>query len=408
MNFGSHSRRWCPPTSCGRRSASPSSSRCSRAQPQPRRLRAHACTGTVRAGARQSLDHSGGPRAADLGGGGGGRQEPEPGIRRPHAADRGGARRSSRNGSAACPASRCGSSRPASPTARPTGPGCSARLSAALTDVPHDRVAGAIVITDGRVHDVPSEAAALGFAAPVHGADHRPQQRARPPRRAHERAALRHRRAVADHHLPRRGSGRPADAGTGDGTARRRDHRESQRPRRRERQHQRANLPCRAEHRRDRGLAARWRAHRHQQPRGGLDRRRARQAARPAGVGRAARRRARLAQPSQVRRQRRSRAFHHPAPAREAGRHPDQRTVADRIPDPRAVPAEDQRVPADHFRPLRPPGRAADHLFRQYRPLCAPGRRRAGGGGPRLCQPDQHLAHAARRHPARRAERAHQ
>jgi hypothetical protein len=42
-------------------------------------------------------------------------------------------------------------------------------LSAALTDVPHDRVAGVIVITDGRVHDVPSEAASLGFAAPVHG-----------------------------------------------------------------------------------------------------------------------------------------------------------------------------------------------------------------------------------------------
>jgi hypothetical protein len=43
-----------------------------------------------------------------------------------------------------------------------------AALSAALTDVPHDRVAGAILITDGRVHDVPSEAAALGFSAPVH------------------------------------------------------------------------------------------------------------------------------------------------------------------------------------------------------------------------------------------------
>jgi hypothetical protein len=41
-------------------------------------------------------------------------------------------------------------------------------LSAALTDVPHDRVAGAIFITDGRVHDVPGEAAALGFSAPVH------------------------------------------------------------------------------------------------------------------------------------------------------------------------------------------------------------------------------------------------
>jgi hypothetical protein len=44
-----------------------------------------------------------------------------------------------------------------------------AALSAALADVPHDRVAGAIFITDGRVHDVPGEVAALGFAAPVHG-----------------------------------------------------------------------------------------------------------------------------------------------------------------------------------------------------------------------------------------------
>src|SRR5438132_9465633 len=41
-------------------------------------------------------------------------------------------------------------------------------LSAALSDVPHDRVAGAILVTDGRVHDVPADIAALGFAAPVH------------------------------------------------------------------------------------------------------------------------------------------------------------------------------------------------------------------------------------------------
>jgi hypothetical protein len=41
-------------------------------------------------------------------------------------------------------------------------------LSSALSDVPHDRVAGAIIVTDGRVHDVPTDAAALGFAAPVH------------------------------------------------------------------------------------------------------------------------------------------------------------------------------------------------------------------------------------------------
>lgn len=41
-------------------------------------------------------------------------------------------------------------------------------LGAALADVPPDRVAGAMFITDGRVHDVPAEAAALGFNAPVH------------------------------------------------------------------------------------------------------------------------------------------------------------------------------------------------------------------------------------------------
>src|SRR6516165_1924163 len=41
-------------------------------------------------------------------------------------------------------------------------------LSATLSDVPPDRIAGAILITDGRVHDVPADAAVLGFAAPVH------------------------------------------------------------------------------------------------------------------------------------------------------------------------------------------------------------------------------------------------
>jgi hypothetical protein len=41
-------------------------------------------------------------------------------------------------------------------------------VSSALSDVPTDRVAGAFMITDGRVHDIPANAAALGFAAPVH------------------------------------------------------------------------------------------------------------------------------------------------------------------------------------------------------------------------------------------------
>src|ERR1700741_551069 len=41
-------------------------------------------------------------------------------------------------------------------------------LSSALSDVPVDRVAGAFLITDGRGHDIPANAAALGFQAPVH------------------------------------------------------------------------------------------------------------------------------------------------------------------------------------------------------------------------------------------------
>jgi hypothetical protein len=41
-------------------------------------------------------------------------------------------------------------------------------LSRAFADVPPDRLAGALLITDGEVHDVPANAAALGFNAPVH------------------------------------------------------------------------------------------------------------------------------------------------------------------------------------------------------------------------------------------------
>src|ERR1700749_2092150 len=40
-------------------------------------------------------------------------------------------------------------------------------LSSALSDVPVDRVAGAFLITDGRVHDIPANAGAGGFQAPL-------------------------------------------------------------------------------------------------------------------------------------------------------------------------------------------------------------------------------------------------
>ncbi|MBS0243148.1 MAG: hypothetical protein JSS20_13300 [Proteobacteria bacterium] len=57
--------------------------------------------------------------------------------------------------------------------ARPTGEGTSgtnlfADLNRALANVPPDRLAGVVMITDGQVHDVPASAAALGFDAPVH------------------------------------------------------------------------------------------------------------------------------------------------------------------------------------------------------------------------------------------------
>ena len=271
-----------------------------------------------------------------------------------------------------------------------------AALSAALTDVPHDRVAGAILMTDGRVHDVPTEAAALGFAAPVHGLI--TGQRNERDRRVVLVTAPRFGIVGQAQTITFRveDQGAPPGAGAGDGAARRRDHREPQRARRRQREHQHTDSACRTEHRGDRGVGARRRAHRRQQSRGRVHRRRARQAAGPAGFRRAACRRADVAQSSQVGRQRRPRALHHPAPAGEAGRNPDQRVVPDRVPDPRAVPTEDQRVPAHHLRPLRAPGGAADHLLRQHRALCAPGRRGAGGGGARLCEPDQHLAHATR------------
>ncbi|GHB30158.1 membrane protein [Pseudovibrio japonicus] len=41
-------------------------------------------------------------------------------------------------------------------------------ISNELADVPPERIAGAILITDGQIHDVPATAEKLGFSAPVH------------------------------------------------------------------------------------------------------------------------------------------------------------------------------------------------------------------------------------------------
>jgi hypothetical protein len=41
-------------------------------------------------------------------------------------------------------------------------------LRALISDVPAERIGGAILVTDGQVHDVPAQAAAIGFQAPLH------------------------------------------------------------------------------------------------------------------------------------------------------------------------------------------------------------------------------------------------
>ena len=58
-------------------------------------------------------------------------------------------------------------------SSKPTGDSASGTnlftdLNRALANVPPDRLAGVIMITDGQVHDIPKSAAGLGFDAPVH------------------------------------------------------------------------------------------------------------------------------------------------------------------------------------------------------------------------------------------------
>ena len=50
-----------------------------------------------------------------------------------------------------------------------TAPGCSARSMKRLSEVPPERFAGAVFITDGQVHDVPGDMTRLGVTAPLHG-----------------------------------------------------------------------------------------------------------------------------------------------------------------------------------------------------------------------------------------------
>ena len=278
-------------------------------------------------------------------------------------------------------------------------------LSSTLADVPPDRIAGAIMITDGRVHDVPADAAALGFAAPLHAliTGHADEIDRRVVLTQTPRFGIVGQSQTIGFRIEDQG----AKVGAAEVTVRRDGEVLEKRvvtvhtdiqvkvpiP------HAGANIVEIEASPLDR------RAHAGQQSRGDLDRRRARQAARAAGVRRAACRRAHLAQSAKSDASVDLVHFTILRPPEKQDGTPINELVADRVSDARTVPAEDLGIPAHHLRPLRPPGRAADDLFRQHREICARRRRRADRRRPRLRQPDQHLAHAARRDPAGRAER---
>lgn len=161
-------------------------------------------------------------------------------------------------------------------------------LSSALSDVPVDRVAGAFMITDGRVHDIPANAEALGFQAPVHAliTGQKDERDRRIAVTAAPRFGIVGQSQTITYRLDDQGvSGERAKV-----TVRRDGDVINERT---VTSGQTVNVDvdikhAGAEHRRDRGLAARERTDAGQQPRRGVDRWRARQVAGAAGVRRTA------------------------------------------------------------------------------------------------------------------------
>ncbi len=86
-----------------------------------------------------------------------------------------------------------------------TAPGCSSALNQALAEVPPERFAGAVLITDGQVHDVPGDIEAARPRRAAAWPAHRQPQGDRPAHRHRTVAALRHRRQGADRAFPGRG-----------------------------------------------------------------------------------------------------------------------------------------------------------------------------------------------------------
>jgi hypothetical protein len=236
-----------------------------------------------------------------------------------------------------------------------------AALANGLADVPPDRLAGVLMITDGVVHDIPANAALLGFRAPLHAlVTGRPDERDRQIKLIEApRFGIVGRDQTIRAEVAERG-------GTGSATVTVR--RDGQQILRRDvRTGQPFSLTVRVEHGGPNVVEIEA---------DGLPneltnannravvtiegiREKLACCSSPANLTPAKG----LGEPPEVGRERRPRPLHDPAPAGEAGRDADQRAVADRLPHPRAVPAEDQGVRSHHLRPLREPERAAATYF---------------------------------------------
>ena len=257
-------------------------------------------------------------------------------------------------------------------------------MNDALADVPRDRLAGVVLLTDGQVHDVPAGAAPT-LGAPVHGVltgkrgeiDRR-LVLDQAPRFGVVGKKVTARLKVEDEAAP--GTNVTVNVSV-----------EGQAP---------FAVPGRVgetisvevpvQHAGDNVVeatvgAGHAGADAREQPRAVHRFRRARPLARAAGVGRALSGRARLAQPAEIGPGGRSDTFHHPAHPGQGRFHPGARAVADRLPDERAVRGEAERVQPHHLRPLRSGQHHHRRLFPQHRQVRAGRRRAAAGRRARLC-----------------------
>ncbi len=224
-------------------------------------------------------------------------------------------------------------------------------LNRALADIPPERFAGAVIVSDGQIHDAPADLAKSAIGGPVHGlitGSKAERDRKVVIDRAPRFGMVGKEQTITFHVEEHNGPGQPVDVAitSGKGDARTMTVMPGQAVE--------VTIPS--------TMAGRTSS------RSACRRSRARFRARTTapspwskacatGFGcfssrRAASGRAHLAQPAESRCLRRSRAFHHSSPAGEAGRNAHQGTGAHRLPDARTLHREARRVRSGDLRPL--------------------------------------------------------